>query len=146
MRRKLGMIKEESEDEAIIVELLSFMGKFQSDFTNSFRALTLGEFCGTDLFDSKEFRQWIEKWESRLNKEDQSKEDIIQLMKENNPAVIPRNHRVEEALESAAKGDFTLMKKLQSVLFKPYEYSKEQDEYTTLPEKSNKPYRTFCGT
>ena len=147
MRRKLGMFKEEFEDESIIIELLSIMKEYQSDFTNTFRALTLGEFCGTDLFNSEEFSQWKQRWESRLNKEDQSKEDILQLMKENNPAVIPRNHRVEEALEAAVeKNDYSVMEKLLKILSQPYEYSKEQNEYTTLPSKSNKPYRTFCGT
>ncbi|MDR7870125.1 MAG: YdiU family protein [Tissierellaceae bacterium] len=147
MRKKLGMLKEESEDESIIVELLSIMKKYKSDFTNTFRALTLGDLCEDDLFLSDEFKLWKEKWDSRLNKEEKSKEDILHLMKENNPAVIPRNHRVEEALDAAVtRGDYGVMDQLLKVLANPYEYSIQQKEYTTLPPKSNKPYRTFCGT
>lgn len=146
MRRKLGMLKEEPEDESIIIELLKLMKKYKADFTNTFRALTINELCGMDLFGSEEFSQWKGKWESRLNKEERSKEDIVQLMGENNPAIIPRNHRVEEALEAVKDGNYSVMEKLLDVLSKPYEYTKEQEEYTTLPSKSNKAYKTFCGT
>lgn len=147
MRRKLGMLKEETEDESIIIELLGIMEKYEADFTNTFRALTLNELCGMKLFDSDEFSQWREKWETRLNKEESSKEDRSQLMRDNNPAIIPRNHRVEEALDAAVKqGDYSLMEKLTNVLSNPYEYSAEQDEYSKLPPNSKGPYRTFCGT
>ena len=37
------MFNEELEDESIITELLSIMEKYDSDFTNTFRALTIGE-------------------------------------------------------------------------------------------------------
>jgi uncharacterized protein YdiU (UPF0061 family) len=68
-------------------------------------------------------------------------------MKNSNPAVIPRNHRVEEALEAAVeREDYSVMKRLLDVLSSPYAHSPEQDEYSTLPERSTRPYRTFCGT
>ena len=68
-------------------------------------------------------------------------------MKANNPAVIPRNHRVEEALEAAvSKGDYNVLESLMSAFSNPYAYSPEQEEYTTLPSPSTCPYRTFCGT
>jgi uncharacterized protein YdiU (UPF0061 family) len=68
-------------------------------------------------------------------------------MRRSNPAVIPRNHRVEEALEAAVnQGDLDVMKRLIEVLSKPYDYTDEQAEYCKLPEPSNRPYRTFCGT
>ncbi|MPM85665.1 hypothetical protein SDC9_132746 [bioreactor metagenome] len=60
--------------------------------------------------------------------------------------MIPRNHRVEEALEAAQKGDYNVMKRLVKVLSTPYAYTEEQKEYCTLPEAVNRPYRTFCGT
>jgi serine/tyrosine/threonine adenylyltransferase len=68
-------------------------------------------------------------------------------MKSSNPALIPRNHRVEEALEAAVKqGDYSVMERLLNVLSNPYAHSPEQAEYSTLPEESNRSYRTFCGT
>ncbi|NLY45351.1 MAG: hypothetical protein GX053_05110, partial [Tissierella sp.] len=147
MRRKLGMFKEESEDESIVIELLGIMKKYKADFTNTFRALTINELCGMEIFDSDEFKKWNGKWESRLNKEEGSKEERMQLMKANNPAIIPRNHKVEEALKAAVEqGDYSIMEKLLGVLSNPYEYSIEQDEYSKLPPNSKIPYKTFCGT
>lgn len=147
MRRKLGMLEEEFEDESLIIDLLAIMKKYKADFTNTFRALTMGELCGMDLFDSSDFKEWKKEWEVRLNKEKTSKEDRIKIMKLNNPWVIPRNHRVEEVLEAAVeKGDYAPMEKLLKVLSNPYDYSIQEDEYTRLPEKSKIPYKTFCGT
>ena len=67
-------------------------------------------------------------------------------MKSSNPYVIPRNHRVEEALDASEKGDFTPFNKLLKVLKNPYEYSKEQEKYSKLPKRKNTCYRTYCGT
>ena len=67
-------------------------------------------------------------------------------MKSSNPYVIPRNHRVEEALEASERGDFTPFNNLLKVLKNPYEYSKEQEEYSKLPKRKNTCYRTYCGT
>ena len=56
-------------------------------------------------------------------------------MRNTNPAVIPRNHRVEEALEAAVKqGDYSVMERLLDVLSSPYAHSTEQADYSTLPE------------
>jgi uncharacterized protein YdiU (UPF0061 family) len=68
-------------------------------------------------------------------------------MNSRNPAVIPRNHRVEEALEAAvARGDFTVMEKLLGVLSRPFEDPPEQAGYHLPAPPSAEPYRTFCGT
>lgn len=67
-------------------------------------------------------------------------------MRSSNPAVIPRNHRVEEALEAATEDeDFSVMEQLLEVLSNPYAYSAEQDEYCIVPNTIT-PYRTYCGT
>lgn len=147
MRAKLGIFNEEPEDETLVEDLLSIMYKYGADYTNTFRALTLDKPEDTGLFDTTEFKQWHEQWQARLGRQEESKVSSQQLMRKSNPAVIPRNHRVEATLEAAVKhGDYGVMKRLLHVLSNPYAYAKEQDEYTTLPEESSRPYRTFCGT
>ena len=147
MRAKLGIFNEEPEDETLVEDLLSIMHKYRADYTNTFRALTLDKPEDTGLFDTTEFKQWHEQWQARLGRQEESKVSSQQLMRKSNPAVIPRNHRVEAALEAAVKhGDYGVMERLLNVLSNPYAYAKEQDEYTTLPEESSRPYRTFCGT
>ncbi|WP_409304124.1 protein adenylyltransferase SelO [Peribacillus sp. SCS-155] len=147
MRAKLGLFNEDSEDEALIQELLDLMQKQRADYTNTFRSLTLGKTEGEDLFSTPEFAKWNDKWQDRLGRQEQSKEDSQELMRNNNPSVIPRNHRVEEALAAAVeRADYTVTEKLLSALSKPYAYLAEQEEYCALPVPSGVPYRTYCGT
>lgn len=146
MRAKLGIFNEEDPDKELMNDLLGLMEKYRADYTNTFRALTLDTAGDTDLFGAPEFVQWHERWEARLGRQQESEAASKQLMRSSNPAVIPRNHRVEEALEAASEQeDYSVMERLLTVLSDPFAYSAEQDEYCTLPV-STKPYRTYCGT
>ncbi|WP_342046495.1 protein adenylyltransferase SelO [Bacillus sp. OTU530] len=147
MRAKLGIFNEEKEDESLIEGLLSMMQEHRADYTNTFRALTFHTLEDTALFGIPEFNQWYERWQARLSRQPESKDSSHELMRNSNPAIIPRNHRVEEALEAAVEqGDYSVMQRLLHVLSSPYAHSCEQAEYSTLPAPSNRPYRTFCGT
>lgn len=146
MRQKLGLFHEEKEDKTLISELLNLMNNNNADYTNTFKALTFGKLEGSELFKTEAFIQWHERWQQRLGRQEESKEDAQELMRNNNPAVIPRNHRVEEALEAAAKGDMSVMLNLLEILANPYEHSAEQAEFCQPAPPSANPYRTFCGT
>lgn len=146
IRAKLGLFNVEKEDESLIESLFELMNIYRADYTNTFRALTLDRLIDSELFNAMEFSQWYKKWQERLGRQKESKESVHNLMKSKNPAVIPRNHRVEEALEAANHGDYSVMQKLLKVLENPYDYSPEQTVYTSPPESCANPYRTFCGT
>lgn len=147
MREKLGIFNEEPQDKALIEDLLSMMHKYSADYTNTFRALTFDKFDDMALFGTTEFTRWKEVWHDRLSRQQELKDSQHQLMRNSNPAIIPRNHRVEEALEAAVKqGDYNVMERLLKVLSRPYEHSLEQEEYSTLPGPSTCSYKTFCGT
>lgn len=147
MRAKLGLFNEETQDESLIEDLLNMMQKYRADYTNTFRALTFDKVEDTDLFGTTEFAQWNELWQARLDRQEESKAASHQLMRKSNPAVIPRNHRVEAALEAAVKqGDYSVMEQLLEVLSSPYAHTPEQEGYCTVPAPSTRPYRTFCGT
>ncbi|PRX24055.1 uncharacterized protein YdiU (UPF0061 family) [Orenia metallireducens] len=147
MRAKLGVFNEEEKDEALIEELLTIMEKHDLDYTNTFLGLTFDKLEDSNLSDKTEFVQWYERWQKRLDRQQESKSDSYQLMKKSNPALIPRNYRVEEALEAAVKeGDYSVMERFLEVLANPYAHSSKQEEYSIPPEPSDLPYRTFCGT
>ncbi len=147
MRAKLGMIGEEEQDEALTEDLLGILQNQSADFTNTFRALTYHEIESSALFEIPDFQQWHQKWKARLARQPESECSAYDLMKKSNPVVIPRNHRVEAALESAVvNGDLTPVEKLLHVLADPYANTPEQMEYATPPEPSSCAYRTFCGT
>jgi uncharacterized protein YdiU (UPF0061 family) len=148
MRSKLGLFNEEAEDEALIRDLLELMEKHSADYTNTFLALTFDTTLkGSPLWEAPEFEQWKERYTARLGRQQEGKEESQQLMRNSNPAVIPRNHRVEEALEQAENhGDLSVMEKLLAVLSNPFAHAPEQAEYAELPAQCNTSYQTFCGT
>ncbi|WP_342512370.1 YdiU family protein [Sporosarcina sp. FSL K6-1522] len=147
MRAKLGLFNEEKQDESLMGHLLQLMEQHDADYTNIFRALTLNQLTDEALFETSEFTQWYELWQERLTRQQASKESVQQLMRDSNPAVIPRNHRVEAALEAAVqRGDYRVMQELLDVLSNPYAYSNQQVNYASLPAPSTSPYQTYCGT
>ncbi|MBM7573313.1 protein adenylyltransferase SelO [Aquibacillus albus] len=147
MRAKLGLFNEEKEDESLIEELLRMMKKYRADYTNTFRALTFHAPEDFVLFGTPEFSKWKEKWQARIDRQQESDAASHELMRNSNPAVIPRNHRVEEALEAAVEeGDYRVMERLLDVLSNPYAHSPEQEDYCSPPPASARPYQTYCGT
>lgn len=147
MRRKLGLFNQENEDQGLIDDLLHLMKTHHADYTNTFRSLTLEELEDAVLFEAPEFLTWYKRWQERLDRQQESKSASVELMRNNNPAIIPRNHRVEEVLTAAVnKEDYSLLTRFLDVLVHPYAYTPEQVAYIVGPEKTDHPYRTFCGT
>lgn len=142
MRHKLGLDGESPEDAPLINELLRLMQLHQLDYTNTFIALTYNEIPSIPASPLPEFQAWVEAWQDRRKLGTLPQE----AMAEANPAVIPRNHQVEAALNEGISGNFEPFEKLLAVLSKPYTRVPEHTEYTLPPEPSDKLYQTFCGT
>lgn len=147
MRKKLGLFNEEDKDEHIIETLLNLMKKYKADYTNTFLNLTLGNINNIEMFRKEDFKDWYKLWQERLKRQNELMEDSIELMKKNNPVVIPRNHRVEEALSAAVNNNnYTVMNKLLEAINSPYDYSNVSEYYSELPKPTSCPYKTYCGT
>ena len=98
------------------------------------------------LFQNDTFLNWHQKWQTRLKLNKKPMELSLNLMRTTNPIVIPRNHKVEEALDAASiKDDLGPLFKLLQVLEKPYEDRSEIIAYQS-PSISSEQYQTFCGT
>ncbi len=147
MRSKLGLFDEEENDEFMIQSLLAWMQKTRADFTNTFRALSSESLNDSDHFGDVEFQAWHSEWNLRRTRQTQSLTESAELMRAHNPAVIPRNHKVEEALEAASdKDDFSVIQRLLKVLESPYDRTLDQPEYQTPADSDAPAYQTFCGT
>lgn len=147
LRLKLGLADEEERDKELIESLLKMMETHDADYTNTFRSLTLNQLEGEALFEAKTFQAWYKQWQERLARQDHSKEEVQERMRKANPAVIPRNYLVEEALTAAVEnGDYEVMNQLLDVLLKPYDYTLQSKKYCQPPASSEIPYQTFCGT
>ena len=97
------------------------------------------------LFDDNDFLNWKKRWEERLSKNNDSPNKYLELMKNNNPLVVPRNHKVEEALEAAEKNDLKPLTQLIGILKDPYTQKNDILDYQ-IPSNSSEKYQTFCGT
>ena len=146
MRMKLGILNSKPEDEQLITELLEWMKLKQADYSNTFRDLSQLEKPSGKLYDCENFRIWHKNWQGRLSKNKQDKLAALKVMKEHNPAIIPRNHNVEAALNSAVLGDLSVFQNLLDVLKNPYEETEKLIPYQSPPEPSDQVYQTFCGT
>lgn len=146
MRAKLGLYNDEAEDQLLSKDLLQLMQQHQADYTKTFQSLTLDRNDGQSLFSSPDYHHWHERLQVRLGKQSNSKDESKELMKRHNPAIIPRNHWVEEVLNAAEAGDLNKMHQLLIALDNPYEYTPEQEKFSKLPIPELCNYKTFCGT
>ncbi len=146
MRDKLGLFGQDQKDQVLIIDLLTWMHKNKADYTNTFCFLMDENFQHNKIYDDENFLTWKERWKERLKLNNNTPEKYLNLMKSVNPLVIPRNHKVEEVLESANNNDLSPLKKLIKVLEKPYEKTKENIDYQSPAPISDKKYKTFCGT
>jgi uncharacterized protein YdiU (UPF0061 family) len=137
MRAKLGLVDVMPGDAELIAELLKWMRTSHADYTNTFSDLSgLKQSCP----------DWYHRWQARSKKDSQSCEAQDALMRRSNPLVIPRNHKVEQALEAATGGDFTVLRELMAVLESPYSKKGCIAPYQAPPEPGERVYQTFCGT
>ncbi|SIQ33873.1 protein adenylyltransferase SelO [Bosea sp. TND4EK4] len=152
-RRKLGMATAGEDDAALVRGLLEAMQRGQADFTLTFRrladdaALVQGGTC-RELFQEPEaFDVWEARWRQRLRGEEASGAERRDAMRRVNPLFIPRNHRVETALEAAVeRGDFGPFETLLAVLAKPFDDQPGHQDHAAPPQQHERVLATFCGT
>ena len=130
------------------------MARNGADFTLLFRWLCDaatspdGDAGMRGLFtDPSSFDDWAVRWRHRLREEGGEANERRAAMRAANPAFIPRNHLVEEAISAAVNvGDFHPFESLLTVLSMPYEDQPVFARYVDLPRSDQIVQQTFCGT
>jgi serine/tyrosine/threonine adenylyltransferase len=153
MRAKIGIGTARTDDAGLIKRLLDAMHQSQADFTLTFRALTHAAQNAADphrqqqiLSDSPHLKEWLREWQNRLEVDSQTPAERVATMRAANPTFIPRNHRVQAALDAADLGDYQPFHKLLDILQRPYDAQPAFTEYTQPPQPSERVLQTFCGT
>jgi len=144
MRDKLGLFGDDKNDQTLINKLLDWMKSNNADYTNTFCHL-MGVELDDEIYKNDDFKNWYNEWQKRL-KLNNSSDKHLELMKKNNPVVIPRNHKVEEALTDADKGNLKTMNKFLKVISNPYSVQENIIEFQKPAPISDEKYQTFCGT
>ena len=155
MRRKIGLAAAEDDDTGLIRRLLSAMHGASADFTLTFRKLAASAETpeGNDnalrqLFsDASALDEWLRDWRTRLARDPQAAAERAANMRRVNPAYIPRNHRVEAALNAASEhGDMNPFLQLLTVLQKPFEDHPDAAGFELPAAPEERVFNTFCGT
>ncbi|WBU54403.1 YdiU family protein [Paracoccus sp. SCSIO 75233] len=133
---KIGLFPS-AEGKALIDRLLDLMASEQADFTRVFAGLSDGtardEFLNREAFDD-----WQHDW--------QAQSPDTGLMRRTNPVRIPRNHRIEQAIQAAVAGDYAPFHRLDAALRAPFENRAAWDDLSNPPLAEERVTRTFCGT
>ena len=151
MRRKIGLTDDAPGDEALITDLLTAMKDQGVDYTKLFRQLTEaadGPSSGfVTLIGNEDIASdWLGRWQDRCGRDPQTPQARREAMARVNPVYIPRNHKVEEALNSARAGDLALFHRLLEALSEPFVARAGFEDYAQPAPGDFGPYRTFCGT
>jgi serine/tyrosine/threonine adenylyltransferase len=154
MRRKFGLFSAKEGDEALVKGWLNLLLENNMDFTIAFRGL-----CGVErsmeekqflrsLFtDIAAFDTWFLAWQLRAARESRSMDERAALMRQSNPARVPRNHRIAEVIRAAEdKGDFAPFHEMLAAVAEPCEDKAEFAKFELAPEEGEEVTRTFCGT
>jgi uncharacterized protein YdiU (UPF0061 family) len=155
LRRKLGLLQQRPEDMALGQDLLDRMASNRADFTLTFRRLSdavvspEGDTVVRSLFtDPTAYDEWASIWRRRLADDGEgTAEGRAAAMRGANPAFIPRNHLVEEALSAAVNhSDLSPFDNLLTVLSRPYDDQPGHRVYAEPPRPEQVVRQTFCGT
>lgn len=146
MQEKLGLLTTEDEDAVLILKLLQLMKKYEADYTNTFRDLAQNERSKNLLFESEQFKDWEQQWLDRIEKQGTTLESAFEMMNSVNPMVIPRNHRVEEAINAFEEGNTAPYLELLQVLTNPFEVDQQFNKYKEPPNEDHPPFVSYCGT
>jgi len=153
MRKKLGLKDKNDADKDLTNSLLSLMHSQDADFTLTFRALCIAAETQEPralqilMGNSSALNDWFAKWQLRSQQQNISPTEQAETMRAINPAYIPRNHQIEQAITLAIQhNNFSEMETLLNVFSKPYEESKQYEAYMLPPKPDERVIRTFCGT
>ena len=147
MSKKLGLFASEADDDKLIADLLTWMQAQNADYTNTFRDLINDGLPDGEQYQNESFQQWHQQWRARLARNSKPLASSLCLMRNHNPAVIPRNHLVEQALNAASNdNDLAPTRALLETLGTPYADRDSDDPYRQTAAPGEQVFQTFCGT
>lgn len=150
---KLGLVEGSEQAAPMMAALQAQMQQGRMDMTATFDALT--RYAQTANQENREtllaltekpdaLAPWLDEWQGvQVAGQDETRR---QAMRQANPVVIPRNHRVAEVIQAAVDGDFTPFHAMLAVVTQPFDDAPEAREWTAPASEQEQVLRTFCGT
>jgi len=144
MFAKIGLEDGDENDKPLVNELLHWMYTNKADYTNTFFSLRNEALEADSNWQPDGLTDWLTKWKNRITEKDITA--AKQLMQQNNPCYIARNHLVEEALDNAVNGNFSEFNQLLQILQQPYQLQQVDERFQYYSPTFDNTYKTFCGT
>ncbi len=148
MGKKLGISSIQQEDHKLVFSVLNRLKDKRLDYTVTFDLLTkslMSEAAAIQM--ENQLGECFSQWQHRVDQQPTDYQQIQELMRLHNPVVIPRNHHVEEVIQSCEQtGNASAAEKFLQVLRSPYEEQTQTSAYQDPPIDGDKNYKTYCGT
>ncbi|KAL0818565.1 hypothetical protein ABMA28_009004 [Loxostege sticticalis] len=157
---KLGIKDSRDGDERLVQDLLQLMQQTMADFTCTFRQLA--EVTPKDLennllekhwslkkiSEAKNWPAWVNRYQERLEKETVTEEERRSRMRSANPAYVPRNWIMQEAIADAENNDFEKVRFLLKILSNPFEENEEAEKrgYSSQPPSWSYGLKLSCSS
>ncbi|MAR90525.1 MAG: YdiU family protein [Pseudomonadota bacterium] len=161
MVKKLGFPEPEDGDRDLVEEGLVLLEQSGLDYTLFWRRLSQLTEPGASrqpvlelltlpgATDSKTqqqaLEQWLDQWQQNLTRREHPA-TARHRMERASPALIPRNHRVAEAISAAEQGDYSVFETLVQALADPWSELPRYQHLQHPPAPEERILHTFCGT
>ena len=133
MQKKLGLGDELSSNSNrdLITQLIGTLSTCNIDYTlffnhlSSFKFEEIIELC----MYKNPMQEWLDSYKMVLEKQTLSKDEISKKMKTVNPKYVLKNYMIQEAIQKAQKGDFSLVNDLLKIAQNPFIEHKGFERY-----------------
>ncbi|MGL4767233.1 MAG: protein adenylyltransferase SelO [Formosimonas sp.] len=138
---KLGFLAWQDSDMTLVNDLFAWMQRYTVDYTELFRSLANGSDLSAAFYEpltpeaQAEVNQWLQRYQTRLDAQNDSGALRRQRMNAVNPRFVLRNYLSQLAIDAAEQGDLKPLHDLQRALLNPYdEQSDLQHLYAKRPD------------
>lgn len=150
MFKKMGLFTKEEKDVELVKYLLGSLQSFSVDYTRFFRALSRYNGQRDDLLALVEFKkplnEWLDDYDKRLETETLSQMHRQTQMLAINPKYVLKNHILQEAIDEAKQGNFSMVKDLLKVAHNPFDEHEELEHLCKPTPLSAKNLKLSCSS
>jgi uncharacterized protein YdiU (UPF0061 family) len=150
MGRKLGLERVGEEDVDLIKHLLGILQTLQIDYTLFFRTLSRYEGDRSALLKlglyHTPMHEWLDSYEERLKANEGSSADRHETMLQANPKYVLKNYMLQEAIEAAEQGDFSLVNDLFVIAQRPFDEHPLYERWAAATPDIHKNRKLSCSS
>ncbi|MEA3352412.1 MAG: YdiU family protein [Campylobacterota bacterium] len=142
MKEKLGLYNNDIDDTTLILRMFSALQAESIDYNSFFYKISCGDF---EFINRVQIKGWFKLYKNRLEHETVSKEERFSRMKKINPKFVLRNYMLQDAIDKAEQGDYTLVNDFLEIAQDPFADHPKYEHYTK-PKPNWEPLKCSCSS